>query len=317
MLVCVLPPSPPQLLLQTLATLAAGAAIWFILTQLLILRRFCGYCMTAHAAAILAAIETTILFHGPHQPSLIGLAALAVLIILQIAIEPKQFQVIRPPTTLAPTVIASAPPAQLPSAATAPVARRVVLLGGRLSFDVAIFPVIGSPQAPHLIANVIDYTCEFCRDLHPKLRSAQEAFAGDLAVLVVCAPLQRECNPLITEIDPHHANACEYARLALAVGIANAARFSEFHDWLMKGPNAPALADARAHAVNLIGAAQLQQSLANPRIQTQFADGVNIYRLTGAGPLPKVLLPTGILAGKISTSEKLIALLREQLAPRS
>jgi hypothetical protein len=48
-------------------------------------------------------------------------------------------------------------------------------------------------------------------------------------------------------------------------------------------------------------------------VKKRLNDGLTLYRITGKGPLPRVLLPTGVLMGEVTDSGYLIKLLREQL----
>jgi protein-disulfide isomerase len=205
---------------------------------------------------------------------------------------------------------------KVPSPAKSPAraSRPLMLLGGRLAFDAAIFPILGPATAKYVVADVMDYTCENCRELHPMLDAVIKAFAGELAVVAVPAPLERLCNAVVQVVDPRHTNACEYAKLAMAVDAVDPGQFPGFHSWLFDGPGPPSLDAARAKAITLVGEGALNEALGSQRVRQQLADGVAIYRLTGGGPLPKLLLPTGMLMGKVSSAEKLLALFREQLA---
>src|SRR5439155_18997534 len=118
--------------------------------------------------------------------------------------------------------------------------------------------------------------------------------------------------------DPRYVNACAYARLALCVWEARPADFVKYHRWLMAGPRAPALDEARRRAAEIVGGAEaLDAALVAPRVQQQLADALSIFRLTNTGPLPRLLLPSGILWGSGGSAEKLVSLLRRELASPS
>ena len=318
-------PAWPALL--GLSVLAGGAAVWFIFIQVLVLRRFCLYCMIAQSAAIGAA--AIVWLPGPpwneqtQHAAIIGAAALGALVLAQIVIRPKLYKFaepkdvlpepvqIPPPVPIAPTPPpATAPPPSPPPQNT----RRVSLLGGRLSFDAWVFPLLGDPNAKHLIADLMDYTCEHCRAAHPMLDAAFKAFNGELAILLAYAPLERSCNPHVQIVNPRYARACDYARLALAVWETAPAQFAGFHRWLLEGTDPPPLETAKQRAVQLSSEQAIEQAIAGPRVQQMLADGVSVYRVTGARMLPKLLLPTGLLTGEVSSEERLITLLRQQLS---
>jgi uncharacterized membrane protein len=302
--------------LVALCTAAALTEVWFIALQL-ILRRICIYCTVAHASALCAAALLPLAVPRIAQPAvLIGVAATAAFILAQLLITPRRYRVTMPAHALTdPLAITTAPPPTIPIAPLAPaaVARKLTLLGGRLILDAGAFPIIGKPDAPHLIAAVLDYTCEFCRELHPMLQHALDAFEGQLAIQTIHAPLERSCNPAIEIFNPLHADACAYSRLAIALWHCQAPRFVEFHDWLFAGPRPPALEITQRKAHELAGAENMAQALAAPRVAQQISDGVTVYRATQSGQLPKLLLPGGLFIGQISSAQKLIEVLRQQL----
>ena len=206
--------------------------------------------------------------------------------------------------------------------------RRLELLGGRLLLDASLFPFLGPPDAPHLIAVLSDYTCEHCRAMHPILESALRQTGGQLAALILTAPLERACNPFIQITDPRYANACAYARLALALWVARPEHFATFHRFLYEGVRPPPLNVARRRAAELLGIvpsddddAALDAATGDPLVQQKLADALTIYRSTGSigttagavGALPRLILPSGILHGGVSSSDKFMALLRGQL----
>lgn len=281
--------------------IAGGAALWFIGLQALILRRICIYCLATHLIAIAALVISLGIIPPSSISTLAGLLALGVIAAIQSFLPPIQHE-IRLPEQILPHPATIAAPA-VPAAATP---RKIVLLGGRLSFDIHVFPRLGSATAPHVIAYLMDYTCEYCRAAHPLIRRAMDDFHGDLTVLICFAPLSPDCNPSVVQVEPRYIHACDYARLAVAVWSRTPAEFAAFHDWLMEGLQPPALDHARSRAGPMPDDVRTPQPI---------ADGTTIYRLTGAGPLPKLLLPTGLLTGQISSPEKLTALLREQLQP--
>jgi uncharacterized membrane protein len=328
-------------------TLAAGAAIWFLFLQLLILRRLCSYCVLAHLGALAAGTLLALLLvpdmqrwdEPPALGAMIGGAALILLISIQVIVRPRLHRIAPPEEVMQQSVELPAPaiepeleflaeptppiepPAPHPPAPAPPApppvvrpGRQITLLGGRLHFDSAIFPIVGPPDAKFLVATMMDYTCEFCRRLHPMLEEALRSFNGNLGALMVFAPLEPACNPLVEEFEPKHVNACAYARLALALASVDEAQFPAFHRWLFEGEHPPSVEQVERRAAQIAGEGRLRDALTGARVKQRLDDGLTLYRLTGKGPLPRVLLPTGVLMGEVSDSAYLITLLREQLA---
>src|SRR5205814_733539 len=76
--------------------------------------------------------------------------------------------------------------------------------------------------------------------------------------------------------------------------------------------------DAQQHASALMGEdlpASDATPAPSPRVAQTIADGVSIYRVTNAGPLPKVLFMGGMLMGQITSEEKLLEIIAGQLTP--
>jgi hypothetical protein len=164
--------------------------------------------------------------------------------------------------------------------------------------------------------------------MHPILESALRQTGGQLAALILTAPLERACNPFVEIADPRYVNACAYARLALAVWVANPQHFATFHRFLYEGVRPPPVEAARRRAAEMLGIvpsddddAALDAATGDPLVHQKLADALTIYRSTGSvgtaagavGALPRLILPSGILHGGISSAEKFMALLREQL----
>jgi hypothetical protein len=298
--------------LLALATLAAGAAVWFLVVQLFVLRRICIYCTITHAAAISAAV--LVLRGGADWfPMIIGAGVVVLLIALQLLTVPRLYKVVParkaigalppPPQSPAPAPLPKPPPA-------AQRGRQIFVIQRQLSVDANLFPIIGPPDAKHVIVDLMDYTCHQCRGLHPLLGRAIAHYRGEMAVLVVPTPMEAECNRYVNIFDPRHVNACQYARLALAVWHTAPERFVEFHEWLMDGgPVPPPLDTARQRASALLGEHRLSDSLADPRNDQRLADAANLYIRTNPYQLPKVLLPQGVLWGDVGSEENLIKVL--------
>jgi hypothetical protein len=82
---------------------------------------------------------------------------------------------------------------------------------------------------------------------------------------------------------------------------------------MLQGERPPALADAKRRAAELIGRQTVEAALRDPRVEQQLKDHLTIYRLTGAGHLPKLLMTTGMLWGQVSSAQKLVELIRQEM----
>jgi uncharacterized membrane protein/protein-disulfide isomerase len=194
--------------------------------------------------------------------------------------------------------------------------RVVSLFRGSAQVDVYQHPVLGSPEAPHVIVKLFDYTCGHCRAMHEHLQQAREVFGGDLAVVMCPVPLNKQCNPHVQSNSPKHAEACELARIALAVWQDDPTKFDEFDSWLFAPATPPSAASARLKAVELVGEAKLTKELYSDQLRQRLAIGPKLYQLVGAGTVPKLLLPTGMLVGPGESGEGVTQELKKEFAPQ-
>lgn len=185
--------------------------------------------------------------------------------------------------------------------------------GADVNLNVAHWPILGSDQAPHVVVELFDYTCPYCRTMHKHINVARQRFGNDIAFIVMPVPLNGRCNPTITNTSPEHAEACEIARLALGVWRCNADAFPSFHNWLMSEDRSRTAGEARQHAETLVDATMLKEALAKPML-TKFIDRhVALYTRSGKGTLPKLLTERVTVRGKMDSAETFCNMLEEKL----
>lgn len=292
-----------QLLASAVAVSILGAAAWFIILQLAVVRAICPYCMADHAIGGLAA--ALVLAGGFGQsarslapPAAAGLLGMATLIALQTALPgPSNLQ-------------------RLPATGnfdTGPGAARTIgLLDGSLRLEVASEPILGSPGAPHIVAAMYDYACPHCRRTHAYLSQAIARWPSDLAVVAIPVPLNASCNPHIPETEPRFADSCELARLALAVWAVDPAKFAAFDAWLFEPETPRTAAAARAEAERLVGAAALDAAL--PGTADRIARNTAAFGKSGTDRLPILLsAEIGGIAGRPETFDELAGILVREL----
>jgi uncharacterized membrane protein/protein-disulfide isomerase len=303
------------------AWVVIGAVVWFIALQLFVINAMCPFCMAAHACGLVSAAILLYLapvHDAPEKPwqrekdvyvvpkharlsALLGLAAVGVLIAGQLVYRPKQFEV---------TSIGGAKLQQTPAA------RIFEIYEGRFKFNMNEVPLIGSPSAPRAIVSLFDYTCHHCRDAHGLLKQAHQRFSNQLAIVSLPMPFDSTCNYTITKTQPAHVNACEYARLGLAVWQANRQAHHQFDDWLFEPEHPPDLAIARQRAMELVGAEQLQAALTNKLVNEHLQLSMSLfatnYYYARQGSIPQLIVGTNLIAGPIS-ADALLSQLQTQL----
>jgi uncharacterized membrane protein len=294
-----------------LIVLAAG---WFALLQYASIKHWCKFCLATHASALVAIgllIRSALDGSQPASASaqgkpfrsplfaLGGLAAvfgLAILIIGQLAATKSRYTV-----------------AKMPPGALGANFRTFSLYNSQFDLDPDELPLMGSPSATNYIVSLFDYTCSHCRRLHPVLRDAVRSCSGRLAIISLPVPMDAGCNPLIHKTARGNANACNYARLSLAVWRARPAAFAEFDDWLFASDRLPPLDQARAKAEQLAGKETLAQALGNSWGRRQIKSDVELYmagsRLLDNNRLPQLIFGDIATSGSIDTTDELMRLI--------
>ncbi len=180
------------------------------------------------------------------------------------------------------------------------------------SIDPRDMPVLGNPEAPHIIVEMMDYTCKHCRELHPHLQAAVKRYGDQLGVVVYNVPLSKKCNRNAKKDNQIRKHACEYAQFAIGVWKLAPESYSEFHYWLLEGEKPPSVIKAKARARKLAGNQILLDKDLKADTARRISSQVEEYLRTKSG-LPIVFLPTGKLRGVPETSEQLFEILESQL----
>ena len=316
------------------AVLILGAALWFTALQAFVLHSFCPFCLTAHGGGALASI--VLLMSAPRgrapeksgrkekpvvaltvpASKLVGVACagLAGLIAGQLLVRPKTF--VMTPVAAVPSASAPAtntasspgaipPPALLSTAtpAVVPAAgpREFALMDGRFKFKLDEVPLWGSPSAPHVVVSLFDYTCHHCRIMHAHLLEGFRTFSNELAIVSLPMPLDSQCNPTVPRTAGPHVNACNYARLGLAVWRARPAAQAQFDDWIFTPEHPPSIQETLMYALALVGTNELALAMRDPWIETQLQQDIAVYATNyyhgRVGNMPQLIVGTNVVGG--------------------
>jgi hypothetical protein len=228
----------------------------------------------------------------------------SVLIGGQLLIEARQFEI---KTTSGPSTIPASPPQS----------RQLTVHDGQFLLNLAELPIIGSPDAPHVIVNLFDYTCAHCRTMHQIWEATQHRVGAQLAVVYLPAPLSADCNDQLKTTLPDFRDACAYARLGLAVWRINRSASVQFDSWIFNASTTPDLATATRYAENLIGKKNLESALPDDWINIQIKTAVAIYaencRLMKTMKMPQSIVGRAIVIGTIRKSTDIDNLLSKEL----
>ncbi len=253
------------------AVLVLGAALWFTGLQAAVIKRFCPWCMTAHACGGVAAVLLLMRLplrdpaakkeQGISRDRAVKIAALAAAVfaifaVAQVAVAPKTFSVSTvaastgnarvtnspilltnapaPNTAATASAVKPAPAPLKPAPAPATASPVLDVYGGAVKLDLARTPLWGDPLAPHKMVSLYDYTCHHCAQMHSRVVEVFRAFSNRLAVISLPMPLDGQCNSIIQRTPRAHQGACNYARIGLAVWHAKRTALEPFDDWMFE-----------------------------------------------------------------------------------
>jgi len=270
------------------------AAIWFSSVQILLLNAICPWCMAEHliglAIAVLVLGSAVRLTRQGRTPrllparfaaaSLVGSLGVAALVGLQ------QFGEFSGPSALRGSPSATDRDQRSESG------REISLLDGALRFQLPQMPLLGNPQADHVLVLLFDYCCPHCRTTHEYLLQFMQEYPQPVAVVTLPMPLDAKCNSYRTSTDKRFEESCQLARLALAVHRVNADAFAEFDRWMFESSRPRRYADAKRQAAQLVDARELELTLQNDSWIDDVIDmDVEAYHQVGAEYLPVILSP--------------------------
>lgn len=326
-------PATRQRFLSFAACTLIGAALWFVGLMIWGGRgtAWCPWCLATHAAGLITA--TSILRSKDSRPaSLFPAAATATLATATLALgqifgPAPQSHEITSTTTPQRAAAASPTPNSPPTAnlrqftGSPRPPRPVSFFNGQFAFDAANLPILGSPDAPHILVEYFDYTCGSCRDLYKDLGSLKTAHPDKFGVVLIPCPLNRSCNPNLKPNIKDHEAACDLARLALAVWKHSPTSFPRFHEALLKLPLPANPAPAFELAATAVPPDTLRTTIQSPEVAAFLAASTSDYASLAAQNLrmPKLLLRDSlIMHGLANSAETFVAEITRQFAlPKS
>lgn len=328
-----------------LSGIAALAGLWFVGLQLFAIGSFCWPCVATHTCGIVLAAAVWTLGHfasrreefpTTRSAMLAGVASLSLLTTLvvgQLAYEPDMYRIdsadppavasetepgddkTSPKAEVEPTKNGSSnPAAELAHSTQKPALSRIIKLHKTTTtLDAYEHPVLGSPDAEHVVVKLFDYGCHHCRDQHFQLEEARKLLGSRLAVLVLPVPMNRSCNafaPVVTS--GPQMQSCVYARSALAVWRTDRTKFAEFHHWLFE-PEKPRSSDeVRSHVQEIVGAAAVALADNSLDVRKQIEEYTKLYDALGRGKIPKLVGPTFLIDGRFRDGKQLAEVLEGQ-----
>lgn len=160
----------------------------------------------------------------------------------------------------------------------------------------------GSDLARRVVVLFSCLTCSSCRNAHHDLSAWQSMHRDELRIEYRFAPLSPACNPRWqgTEPAPEQRNACELAKLLLAVALVDRKQFKPFQAWLYEHQAGLTLEAANAEAESRIGRDDLTEALKNPAIAERLRSDVAQAERLQVVVVPKLLLNNGAVIGPVT-----------------
>ncbi len=299
--------------LLVLTAAAAGSAVWFTIVQKWLIGAFCPYCMTTHLIGLMLVI--LVVWLTPRQGEDGSVAGPSVA-------APSRLVAPRPATGLVliglslAGILAAAQIVYTPAAAFRDGNTEAEPLA---AINPHAVPLIGSPDAPVIVAFLFDYKCPHCQPVHAILDEAVRRSGGRLAFVLCPVPLNTQCNPYVPRDVDAFKDSCELAKIALAVWVAKHEAFPAFDHWMNSPePGQPwhprTLEEARAQAVALVGEAAFTAARANPWIDRYLQTSIRIFGDTGASAVPKLVFGRRWVTPEPNNVDDLLLILHSSLA---
>ena len=376
--------------LIALAVAAGGAGLWFLGLQLLVLNRICAFCSVVHGCSLFTAVAMLVArspnpsdrssdrrqsglgIHptrrtsrpstalpresaGKLFPAVSGIAAVLVLVALQIAFPAPTMEVVELPDDAVPVTPAVSPvepdqplrerqaPVEKTESPARPIAgearedtasraevrtalrpdfdrpsRTIRYLKGKLVVRLDNYPLLGSPRAQHVIVKLFDYTCPSCDHVHKILEKCRLRYGDQFSIVAIPMPLNKKCNHLVKKDSEKHVHSCYVAGAAYAIWNYRRDAFPTFHKWLFLHQKSltPELIRERAGA--LMDQAEFDRAVDEELTQSQISRSVQVYELCLAGGLPTMVVGRGnsvLIRGK-PTTRQLFEVLERRLGLR-
>ena len=307
-----------------------GAGIWFIGIQALVIKAFCPFCCAAHALAMTAAviflasagiIAESLKVNINITGGILAMTALIALIAGTQYIFPKQkpaAKIVELTNSNTNSVTQNnqkkitSQPDQNNNAAVKENDKETPfpIPKTKLSLITSKLPIIGNRKAKNRIAVLFDYTCHHCRTLHSYIRQTIPKYENKLSCIMVPMPLDNKCNPLIKTTQKDHINACNYAKICLAVHQISPEKYDEFDNWLFSNHNsAKPLSTVRNYAERILGKNILDKTINSQSVLDQIATNIEIYNLNstngGTTIMPQTIVKNRVVFGPPPSAQAL------------
>jgi hypothetical protein len=161
------------------------------------------------------------------------------------------------------------------------------------------------------LQRLFDYTCKECHHEHRLLREVLPLFKGELAIIAAPVPMHPDCNPAAKCKDPSRVQACAYARLIWAVWLADPAQYDAWDQFMCEDKEVQPFGLTLHKTRSLVDLNGFAFNEPDPILDAKISAGIRAYGASKAGTIPAILLPRGMLRGRVSTADELYQTIRK------
>jgi hypothetical protein len=313
-----------------LAGTAAGSAVWFMIVQNWFIGAFCPYCMTTHICGLLAA--ALIIWRAPmhleDEPTFLVSVSSGAEGGVRSALPVKAVSRATPrfATGSRPAIrflLGGLGLAGVLATCQALFAPPVAYVRGESqstppALDPHDVPLLGSPEAPHVVKLLFDYKCPHCQQLHFLLNEAIRRYNGKLAFALCPTPLNRQCNAYVPRDVEEFKDSCELAKAGLAVWVAKREAFTAFDHWMFSFESGDrwkprSLDAAKAKAIELAGQTRFNAGWNSPWVPRYMQTSIRIYGDTGGNAIPKLVFGPRWVTPEPRDANDLVLILQNSL----
>ncbi len=228
-------PRQRAFLLIAVATSILTVAMYFVLLQVVVIEAICAWCMLDHSLGMTAALVSMIVARrmtqasddapersDPDDPFAESAAATPTRKDRPSALVPVLTGTLLAAGFVLASQLAGRPPEvgrmaeQIEATTAAEGGLELAVKNGTVVLPLAMLPRLGSGESEKRLILLFDYCCPHCREAHAAIRKVQP-LASDWQVILVPTPLNTDCNQHIEETEERFRDACELARLSLAI----------------------------------------------------------------------------------------------------
>jgi len=312
-------------MMLVIAGAVAGSAIWFTIVQKWMIGSFCPYCMSAHITGLLLSILIIWRATKETNNSTISTSDKNNNVKKYNELSSASIKIVRPLRALFLVVIGITLTGALTAFQLSYTPSSVYTDGNSQENMVVVdyhsAPMVGSPEAPYVIALLFDYQCPHCQKIHFQLDEVIQRYAGKVAFVLCPAPLNTKCNPYVPADRDAFKNSCELAKIGLAIWFAKKDAFPVFENWMFSFDSGDkwqprSLETVNIKAIELLGQAKFETAMSDPRVDKYLQTCVQIYGKTvqnGKGGVPKLVFGSRWVIPETSSADDLMSILQKSL----